>query len=366
MISECGRGAVLYDGLLVRGGAEQVTVTLARELGAELICAGLNQGMFSEEELPPVWHALSGRLPRHPGLRLLHGARMFRTRAALLCDFDWAVYSGSTAPLAALRWNPPRSFYYCHALPRFIYDLRQFYLERAPHYQRPVLHALSEWLQPRFEAAVSRIDTLIANSENVRERIRRYLGREAVVVHPPCDVTGYRWVEEGDYFLSTARLEPYKRVDLVIQAFLRMPDRKLVVASGGSEEIRLRRLAGEARNIRFVGWQSAAALRQLVGRAFATIYIPRDEDFGISPVESMAAGKPVLGVAEGGLLETLRADQTGILLPPSPSVADLVEAVRRLDRDTARSMRAACERRAGLFGQDRFVSRMHEMVANSC
>src|SRR5690606_17754944 len=146
-----------------------------------------------------------------------------------------------------------------------------------------------------------------------------------------------------------------KRVRTIIEAFLTMPDRQLVVASGGDQDVELRALARGATNIRFTGWIDDKELKVLIGGAIATIYIPVQEDFGMSPVESMAAGKPVIGVAEGGLLETIVHDETGLLLQPNPGVPDVVEAVRVLSEQRALEMRAACEARAELFTRDRFL-----------
>ena len=140
---------------------------------------------------------------------------------------------------------------------------------------------------------------------------------------------------EGDYFLSTARLEPLKRVDLIVNAFKNMPDKKLFVTSGGSQLKSLQELADGAKNITFTGWASDAELRRLVGNCIATIYIPKDEDFGISPVQSLAAGKPVIGVNEGGVAETVREPADGVLIstPPSPEkVLKAVSAIESLDR----------------------------------
>jgi glycosyltransferase involved in cell wall biosynthesis len=210
---------------------------------------------------------------------------------------------------------------------------------------------------------MKRMSVIIANSNNVQQRIRTYLDKDSIVVYPPCDVDACRWLgQEDGYYLSTARLEPHKRVDIVVEAFRRMPDRKLLVASGGSELTRLQRLADGARNIDFTGWVDTDRLRELIGRAIATIYVPRDEDFGISPVESMAAGKPVIGVAEGGLLETVVEGQTGLLLPPDPGAEELMEAVLSMDTDRALSMREACERRAQAFRVELFLDRMREIV----
>ncbi|MBN8966618.1 MAG: glycosyltransferase, partial [Rhizobiales bacterium] len=196
-------------------------------------------------------------------------------------------------------------------------------------------------------------------------RIARYLGRDSIVVFPPVDIDRFGWQGQDGYYLSTARLSPLKRVDRIVDAFLKLPDKNLVVVSGGQDLDELKRRAAGAPNITFRGWVSDAELRTLVGKAIATIYLPRDEDFGMSPVESMAAGKPVIGVAEGGLLETVIPHQTGILLAPNFSEADLVAAVDAMTREKALSLREACEIRARDFSRDRFVAGMHSVISGA-
>ncbi|MFM8590855.1 MAG: glycosyltransferase, partial [Limnohabitans sp.] len=141
------------------------------------------------------------------------------------------------------------------------------------------------------------------------------------------------------------------------------PGRSLVVGSGGSELQRLEALAAGAPNIRFTGWCDEAALQDLLGRCRAVVYVPRDEDFGISAVEAMAAGKPVLGVAEGGLLETVVHGQSGWLMAPDEHPETLMEGVRQLEALNPPSLRTACETRAGQFDEAIFVQRMQALLA---
>jgi glycosyltransferase involved in cell wall biosynthesis len=357
-----GCGAVLYDGLYVRGGAEQVTLRLAADLDADLVCGFRDASVFPDSLLPTGRIRVLGRSANHPVARTLAGLFYFRHRAGFLHDYDWVVYSGVTSPVAAHHHKEGRNVYYCHTPPRFVYDLRSHYLESLPAWQRPLLNALIGLVQPRYESAIALMDTVVANSKNVRSRVQRYLDRDALVVYPPCDTQGYQWLADGDYFLSTARLEPYKRVDLILEAFLKLPNHQLVVASGGSDERRLRKIARGAANIDFIGWQSAERLRDLVGRARATIYVPRDEDFGMSPVESMAAGKPVIGVSEGGLLETVRDGETGLLLPRDPDCQQLIEAILHMRPDRARAMRVACQEHAQVFSFESFRQRIREII----
>jgi glycosyltransferase involved in cell wall biosynthesis len=283
----------------------------------------------------------------------------------MLRRYDWVLYSGSVAPEAVYNHPGGLNLYYCHTVPRFAYDLRHHYESSGPLLRRAGARILGAWTRSRYPRALRRMDRVIANSENVRCRLLRYIGVDAEVIHPPCDVAGYRWRGQGDYYLSTARLEPYKRVDLLVEAFRAMPEKRLVITSGGSCEEELRGMASGAPNIEVTGWVDRERLRELIGNCIATLYIPCDEDFGISPVESLAAGKPVIGVAEGGLLETLVQGETGVLIEPEPAVADLVSAVTAMNPEHAGALRAACERRAGAFSGERFLARMRTLVAGA-
>lgn len=357
-------GVILYDFLETRGGAERVMLELARALQARGLCYSYrNPQRYAQEELDEFsCHDLQVRW-RMPGLREIAALQAFAAEGARrVAEYDWAVFSGSLAPLAVHQRHGRRNLYYCHTPPRFVYDLRAHYAQRLPWLLRPLLRALVHRLQPRYEAALAAMDTIVANSENTRRRLRQHLQRDAEVVYPPVDTQRFRWVADGDYFISLARHEDLKRVDRIVQAFVRMPSQQLVVASGGSRTGELRRLAGNAPNIRFTSWQTDGELAQLIGGARASIYIPRDEDFGLSPLESMAAGKPVIGVAEGGLLETVQDGETGLLLPADPGVEAVADAVLRMDAPRAQSMRRACEARAALFARERFAARMRALV----
>lgn len=353
-MSKC---ALLYDYLQVNGGAEAVTLDLLRRhQDLSLLTAFVDERMrahVSSDLLSRIRTLTSAS--RVPGWYLLKSAWVFEHRSDL-SRYDTVVFSGVVAPLAALRSSAARNIYYCHTPPRFIYDLKEFYLEQLPVWQRPALKALIAYLQPRYERALARMDRIFCNSINVQTRLRTWLGVEAEVLYPPCAVERFGWHMQGDYFLSTARVEDYKRVELIVRAFMQMPDKKLVVASGGGALERLRQLAAKCGNIRFTGWVSEAELAALMANCLATIYIPMDEDFGMSPVESMGAGKPVLGVAEGGVLETVIPNQTGWLLPAQPTLAQLCACVQGISAADALAMREACEQRARMFAGEAFYS----------
>lgn len=279
-------------------------------------------------------------------------------------SYRYVIYSGFYTPLAAPNHPDSNNILYCHTPPRFLYDQKQFYLQQIAPPLRPLLNAFSRYLQPRYEAALSHINCIVTNSQHVQARIQHYLGYTARVIYPPCDIEQYQWRGQGDYYLSTARLDPLKRVDQIVRAFLTLPEKRLIVTSGGSELKRLQRLAQDAPNIHFTGWVSEATLSTLIGQAIATLYVPHAEDFGMSPIESMAAGKPVIGVAEGGLLETIIPEQTGLLLAPDFTPETIAQAVRHLTPHYALQLRPACEQQAQRFTHTRFITEMRQLLAS--
>ena len=143
-----------------------------------------------------------------------------------------------------------------------------------------------------------------------------------------------------------------------------MPDKNLVITSGGTEREKLMALADGARNISFTDWVCEEELIELTGFCKAVIYVPSDEPFGITPVEAMAAGKPVIGVASGGLLETVTDGETGVLINGAPTVATICEAVCRvIEMDEATTIKA-CQARATLFSEEVFLEKMAKAILN--
>ena len=227
---------VLHDYYESADGGGRLSATLAKALEADLAYgfARLPHPFVKGMQNNPREHDLDFRsnLPLWRQFRL---ARGFEYRTGFLKDYTQSIYSGFYTPLAALHQTSGRHILYCHTPPRFIYDQRAFYQQQVVAPLRPLLSAFVNYLQPRYEAAATRMDLIVANSCNVQQRIQQYLGLASEVVYPPCDTQRFRWCEQGDFYLSTARLDPLKRVDVIVQAFTQMPDKKLVIASGGSE-----------------------------------------------------------------------------------------------------------------------------------
>lgn len=367
--------AFLYDFLQVPGGAEQLALHIHKQFEEIDFTFGfIDRVSFSEEKFNSDRIQALTSASQISGWLGIKAMRAFQRKATFLRNYQIVMYSGVYAPVAIEHHPIGRNIYYCHTPPRYVYDLRDFYLQHANPFKKILLNSLIKYIQPRYEKAIHQMDTVVANSLNVRNRLQKYLAvSDVTVIYPPVNTREFSWAGQGDYYLSTARLEPYKRVELLVRAFMQMPRKKLIVASGGSDLRRLQKLAAGNENIVFAGWCTSSELRELIGNCIATIYIPPDEDFGMSPVESMAAGKPVIGVAQGGLLESVLHGETGLLIDPhdlNPStwsspgdgINTIVEAINNMDGKTALNMRLACEERAALFDSKVFDKKIEALI----
>ncbi len=221
---------------------------------------------------------------------------------------------------------------YVHTPVRYAWDQMNVYLNSSANRKlclgpliRWQLHLLRQWDQ----LSGSRVDCLFANSRFTARRIERYWGRKAEVIHPPVSVKRFRWNQpRDDFYLCLCRLVPNKRVDLVVKAFnqLQLP---LLVVGDGPERHFLERLAGPTINL--LGHQPVEQVEDLMEHCKAFVYAGL-EDFGIAPVEAMAAGAPVIGYGRGGLLDTVRCAARGVPSPtgvlfPDQTVPSLFDAV---------------------------------------
>lgn len=355
------KALVLHDSFVFKGGGERLVHTLCQGLNLDLAFGAQSDQSYDLTKLLGKCIDLKVQ-SKIWGWRTVKRVYGFRMKTRFLKNYETVIYSGQDAPLAINNHPGGKNIYYCHTPPRSLYDLKEYRVASLSPSQALIHRAYNLCFQPLYESAIQKMDVIIANSVNIQKRIKKFLGRDAVVIHPPCDTEHFQWLGQEDYYLSFARLDSLKRVDIIVQAFNQMPDKRLLIASTGPELDRLKKLADGKKNITFVGSVDDSQLKALLGNAVATLYIPRDEDFGMSPVESMAAGKPVLGVAEGGLLETIIPDETGVLVRADPSPEDIINAVHELSPKRALFMRPACEQQAAKFSTDIFLEKMRALI----
>jgi len=210
------------------------------------------------------------------------------------------------------------------------------------------------------------VDKIVAISSNVQRRIEEAYGRPSSLVYPPVDFEKYRFEEVGDFWLSVNRIYPEKRIELQFQAFRDLPEERLVVVGGYSRETSpLSTLEGYVEtipdNVEMRGEVSEEELIDLYARCKGLICTAMDEDFGLTPLEAMASGKPVIAVKEGGFLETVVDGITGRLVEPN---ADrIAEAVREISEKGGLQYRDACRERAGVFSEETFIRLIKDEIA---
>lgn len=354
-----GRVALIHDYLNQYGGAERVLEAL-HELFPD---APVFTSIFDARAMPSSygsWDIRTSWMQRLPAWR-----RWFRSYFMLypsafesfdLGAYDLVLSSSSAYAKGAIPRPGALHVCYCHTPMRFGWRTGS-YVEREGIDAGTgwALSLLLTWLRTWDVVSAQRVDVFVANSQGVAERIRRYYNRDAVVIPPPVDLPPYVEAEPEDVYLAGGRFVPYRRLDLVVQAFtaLKLP---LIVFGDGRDRERLQRLAGP--NVRFAGRVSDQELQQLYRRcrAYVTAF---EEDAGIQPVEAMAAGRPVVAYAAGGARETVIDGQTGTFFyQQSPAaLAVAVAHSRGVDWNAA-----AIRRHAEQYGRERFQERVTALI----
>jgi glycosyltransferase involved in cell wall biosynthesis len=253
-----------------------------------------------------------------------------------------------------------RHICYCLTPARFLWNYADYIeRERIGRLPRLVLPLVIARLRAWDRRAAERVTQFVAISNVVRERIARYYQRDAVIIHPPVDTERFTVsTTREDYFLILSRLVPYKRIDLAVQAFnaLGLP---LVIAGDGRDRARLQAMAKS--NVQFLGRVSDTQARELLARCRAFLF-PGEEDFGITPLEANASGKPVIAFAGGGALETIMPGVTGEFFY-EPTAAALAQVVRAFN-DT-RYDALTLRRHADKFSVSVFKDKLSALVKTS-
>ncbi len=353
--------ALIHDWLNQLGGAEDVLETLVRLFPGAPIHTSIywRDGMPAHYRAWPIRPSFMDRLPgvhRHhqPYLPLyplaferadLRGHDLILSNKSGFCH-------GVRPPAGA------RHVCYCLAPTRYVWNFDDYAArEGLGPAARVLLRPLLGWLRRWDFAAAARVDHFIAISTDIQRRIARFYQRRSVIIHPPVALKRFAPVPDiGDYFLSLGRLIPYKRVDLAVRACseLGLP---LWVAGHGRDRARLEKIAGPT--VRFLGRVSDAEVPGLMARCRAFIF-PGLEDFGITPVQALAAGRPVIALAGGGALDIVQDGVNGVLFAEQTEAA-LQAALRRFAELKFDS--AAVRASAAPFDEAVFETKLRAFIA---
>ena len=338
--------AVIQSYLESLGGAERVGLTLADELGADIYSTNVDKKVIEQMGFGKKIHSI-GRIPQTPPFRQQLCLSKF-ARLDLSGKYDFFIIDGDWA-ISAAKHNKP-NMWYAHSPLRELWDLYEYTKNNVvPWYAR---FAFAVWA--RFNRSLDRrnikhVGKIISNSENTRKKIKKYLRRESIVVHPPIDTNRYYYKKNGDFWLSVNRLIPTKRIELQMEAFSKIPDEKLFIVGPVTKSLHhssyykyLMRI--KPKNVKLLGSVSSEELIQLYAECKGFITTANDEDFGMTPVEAMASGKPVIAPNEGGYRESIINEVTGELIDDI-NADKIVDAVGRIGKNSG-EFRDECIKRA--------------------
>ena len=371
---------IIHDTFLYRGGGERLVLMMANSLNADIASGFFSSWSYNLREqwftgemislMPKFFLHEFTWLPKWLAFVMKNGLRHFGLKWAfsvktkhLADDYDTVILSGDCLS-SVWHFEGKKVIYYCHTIPRYLFDQREEYEKKVPKAMLYVYQFMTSRFKRAYLRDLGKIKTLVTNSKNTQKRIKFFTDRDADILYPPVDTDYFcpdNSPREKTYFLSFARLSSIKRVDRIVQAFQGLPNEKLIITYGKNDPDRTKIMALSEKysNIEMRLSPSDSELRELIRWAKATIYVPVDEDFGMSPVESMSCGTPVIGVNDGGLKESIIDGVTGILIDPRCSPEDIKDAIQELPSKNI--TQEACIQRAHDFSLVTFTEKLQSI-----
>lgn len=287
-----------------------------------------------------------------------------------LSGYDLVISSSHAVAKGVLTGPDQVHLCMCYSPIRYAWDLQHQYLQESG-LDRGLKGWLAKWILHKMRIWDARtangVDGYMAISEFIRRRIWKVYRRDSAVIYPPVDVGAFTPREDKEeFYLTASRMVPYKKIDLIVEAFSAMPEKKLVVIGDGPDYAKIRAKAGA--NVTLLGYQPYAVLKDHMQRAKAFVFAA-EEDFGIAPLEAQACGTPVIAFGKGGALETIRGvgesgAPTGVFFADQ-AVASICAAVAQFEQERGRIASAACRENAMRFAPQRFRAEFTAFVEQS-
>ncbi|OGI25389.1 MAG: hypothetical protein A3J76_01995 [Candidatus Moranbacteria bacterium RBG_13_45_13] len=380
--------ALVHDFLNQYGGAERVLLALHEMFPEAPIYTLLHdpekmRGKFARADIRP---SFLQKFPKFFKKRHKYMLPFMPTAPETfnLRDFDLVISSSSAFAKGVIVKPKIIHISYCHSPMRYAWDWNEKYLdEQALGKKRKLLaRMLLNYVRIWDKVAADRVDFFIANSEYTKERIKKYYGRESAVVYPPVDtnivIPGLTRDPENtksaekldsrfrgndktreDYFLIVSRLTPYKKIEVAIEAFNKLNLPLVVIGEGAPKYVRyLKSIAGP--KTKFLGWLPDEKIKEYYSSCRAFVF-PGEDDFGIAPVEAMAAGKPVIALRRGGATETVIEGETGEFFDES-TIEVLADAVRRLMEKEKDYEPEKIREQAMKFSKEKFMKNIKRVI----
>ncbi len=356
--------ALVHDHLAQDGGAEKVLQVLAGMFPDAPIYTLLYEKSNVEKNYKGK-HIETSIIQRLPGgVKHYKWYMPFMPMAVEFFDlsgYDLVISDASAFAKGVVTRTDTLHICYCHTPTRYLWSDTHSYINDLKYnkYFKKIISLVLNYVRIWDRVAADRVDVYIANSKFIAGRIKKYYRREAKkIIYPPVDLKSFRISRElGDYYLIGGRLVPYKKFDIVIEAFKKL-GLPLKVWGDGVDRERLMKIAGDSKNIEFLGKVSDPEKYELYSKCIAFIN-PQEEDLGITPIESMASGRPVIAYKKGGVIETVVDGFTGIFFEEQ-TPESLIGAISRFKPEQFDS--EAIKRHSEKFSTERFRQEMEEFI----
>ena len=361
--------AIVHDWLVVYAGAERVL--------EQMLAVFPQADLFATVDfLPKRERQFIGNRPVNTSFmqRLPLARKFYRHYLPLmplaveqfdLSSYDLVISSSAAVAKGVITGPDQLHICMCYSPMRYAWDLTHQYLKESGLTSGPkswiaryLLHRLRKW----DLGTANGVDEFIAISHFIERRIHKVYRRESTVIYPPVDTNAFAPGSLRDcYYVTSSRMVPYKRIDLIVEAFTQMPERTLVVIGDGPEMAKIRRKAGP--NVHLLGYQPHAVLKEHLQHARAFVFAA-EEDFGIAPIEAMACGTPVIAYGRGAARETITPGISGVLFEEQTAEA-IVKAVVEFEKASHLFDPAQIRQSAMRFSPERFRAQFEEFVQSA-
>jgi glycosyltransferase involved in cell wall biosynthesis len=351
--------AIFHDYFGAIGGGEKVVIELAKIFDADIITTDVDAVSDINSSARVI--SIGKTLKIFPLKQISALVRFY------FCDFsqkyDFFIFSGNWAHFAAKHHHP--NLWYCHIIIPVLYEQGIRFYQGLNPLKMIILKIFSMVHRKMDQHSLTSVDTIIANSDYTKKQIIACYQRDADIVYPPVKTALYTFKEYGDFWLSVNRIYPEKHIELQIECFRKLPEEKLIIIGGYADGDHSSAYAEKIMknlpaNVKFAGQLPENELIDLYGRCKGLICTSFNEPFGITPLEAMASGKPVIAVNSGGYRETI-TPETGVLV--EPEIDYLVDAVRKVSKNPG-IYHDACMHHAKKFDTGVFNERIRSALKN--
>jgi len=373
---------LFHDTFLMKWGAERMNIEIAKILDADIATALWSPDCYDIQAMGFEWKVIEVNPNFRRGILgfILMKWRFFRSKK-LVSEYENIFFSNEAITGIWNVWPNTKTYYYAHSISRHLFDLRKQYLQKVPFLIRPGFLLFSVFLRWLYTKEIQKVGTIFVNSEANKKRISEWLGRDdAIVIYPSVDIDKFRIFSENEvlqilakeqislnykwYYISFSRLTHVKRIDVIIRAFQKIPDKKLLILYGenDSQKDEFIKMGEGYPNIIFHSLEENENLPIILSGAIASISVSENEDFGMVAIESMASGVPVIAVDEWWYRESVVSGKTGFLITSDNLEEDLTFTVKDTSIKVFQDMQSDCIIRAENFSLKKMYEKIQEFI----